>query len=317
MTEATMLDRSTNTPGDNNARPAVSGTAACWICGSSEMRLLRRGNLPLRLQPDAFRITDAGYGRTGDLYQCSRCGFRQCAGMDGVLAFYESMDDASYEATRGHRALQARRLVRSLGPVAGGRRLLDIGAGSGILVEEALAAGWQAEGVEPSVNLAAFAAERGLPVQRGVLPHAKISGPFDVITLVDVIEHVPDPLGLLRIATSVLAPGGRILIVTPDVNSVAARGMGARWWHYRIAHIGYFNRATLARAAVQAGLMPISVTRPSWYLPAGYLLERLFKYLPRALRPPVPLLFDRITVPLNLFDSLAMICTTASSESSA
>ena len=46
----------------------------------------------------------------------------------------------------------------------------------------------------------------------------------------------------------------------------------------------------------------------------GILAGAFVQDLPRALRPPVPLLFDRITVPPNLFDSPAMICTTASSE---
>ncbi len=317
MLEAATLDRTRNAAPVEETGRTAAGVLACWICRSPAMRLLRQGNLPQRLRPEAFRITDAGYGRTGDLYQCGRCGFRQCAGMDRVLAFYECMEDASYEATRAHRALQARRLLRKLGPVTGNRRLLDIGAGSGILVEEALAAGWRAEGVEPSLNLADAAAGRGLSVQCGVLPHSKISGPFDVVTLIDVIEHVPDPLGLLRNAADLLAPGGRMLIVTPDVNSIAARSMGSRWWHYRIAHIGYFDLETLARSAMLVGLAPIGVTRPSWYLPAGYLLERLFNYLPRALRPPVPRLLDGITVPLNLFDSLAMICTSATNEADA
>ena len=270
--ESAAIHDDADTPTNADSHHAVPPGVTCWICGSPEMELIRLGNLPPRLQPDAFRITDAGYGHTGDLVQCGHCGFRQCVGMDQVLAYYERMDDTEYEATRTHRALQARRLLRMLGPATAGARLLDIGAGSGILVEQALAAGWQADGVEPSHNLANAAIARGLPVHCGVLPHPAIGGRFDTVTLIDVIEHVPDPLDLLRSAAALLAPGGRMLIVTPDVNSVAARAMGSRWWHYRIAHIGYFNHATLTRATKLAGLQPVRVTRPSWNLPAGYLL---------------------------------------------
>ena len=59
-------------------------------------------------------------------------------------------------------------------------RLLDVGAGSGILVEEALASGFAARGIEPSSPIAA---QRGLPVTHGVLPNSELPGPFDVVTL--------------------------------------------------------------------------------------------------------------------------------------
>ena len=65
------------------------------------------------------------------------------------------------------------------------------------------------------------------------------------MTLVDVIEHVADPLALLRGARDYVAPGGLVLLVTPDVDSVAARLFGKRWWHLRLAHVGYFNRRSL------------------------------------------------------------------------
>ena len=75
--------------------------------------------------------------------------------------------------------------------------LLDVGAGSGILVEEALAFGFAARGVEPSNPLQATAAQRGLPVTRGVLPplpeFSRGHGD-EVVTLIDVIEHVPNPV---------------------------------------------------------------------------------------------------------------------------
>ena len=178
------------------------------------------------------------------------------------------MDDTGYEATRHARALQARRLVDTLNrhtPESGGRRLLDVGAGSGILLEAATAQGWQAEGVEPSRWLAQEAAHRGLRVHLGVLPCSAAAGPYDAVTVVDVIEHVPDPVGLMRDVRKVLDPGGIALVVTPDVQSIAARLMKWKWWHYRVAHIGYFDRVTLERCMRAAGLECVAWARPSWY----------------------------------------------------
>lgn len=285
----------------------MSSLEPCWICGSPDLALVRRGNLPAAIGPEAFRITDSAYGRTGDLYDCRACGFRQVRGLEGVLDRYRAMDDPAYEATRAPRALQARRLLQALRKYRRDGRLLDVGAGSGILVEAARGMGYAAEGVEPSEALQATAVRHGLPVHLGVLPQADIAGPYDLATVVDVIEHVPDPVGLMRSVREVLAPGGLCLVVTPDVGSLAARLLGARWWHYRVAHIGYFDRATLTRALEKAGFEIVEASRPTWYFPASYLGERALGYLPGGRRLPVPSWLARVTLPLNLFDSLLFV----------
>ena len=141
-----------------------------------------------------------------------------------------------------------------------------------------------------------------------MLPNSEVGGPFDVVTLIDVIEHAPDPVDLLRRIKSVMAPNGICLVVTPDVSSVAARLMGWKWWHFRAAHIGYFNKSTLGLALETAGLRVKAITRPSWHLPSSCLAERAFSYLPRSFRPALPSVLDRIVVPINLYDSLLAIC---------
>ena len=103
----------------------------CWVCGATALRMIKRGNLPDVLTPDAVRISDANYGVTADIYACRACGFMQCPTLDAVLSLYDEMDDDEYEATRDERALQHRALVRlswckqrhnSLGPVGACRQ---------------------------------------------------------------------------------------------------------------------------------------------------------------------------------------------------
>lgn len=283
----------------------------CWVCKGASLELLKPSTLPTRVDAASFRITDAGYGAAAAIYGCRTCGFRQCADLTEVLSFYEDMSDSGYEATRDARALQAGRLVEVLirhsKGTPGRRRLLDVGAGSGILLEAAAARGWQVEGVEPSRWLAQQATARGLRVHAGVLPHPDAAGPCDAVTVVDVIEHVPDPVGLMSEVRKVLHPDGVALVVTPDVQSVAARLMGWKWWHYRVAHIGYFDRHTLDRCMQAAGLECIGWARPSWYFTVAYLAERVMTYLPSALRFRPPAFLEGMVVPLNLFDSLLVI----------
>jgi SAM-dependent methyltransferase len=282
----------------------------CWICDSHDLVLRRDSEIRVdQLDSRSFAVTDDRYGRVGAIYACSACGFLQCPHLGNVLTHYEELVDTDYEAGRESRALQARRLLQEVSPWSRSGRLLDVGAGSGILVEEAIRLGFAAEGVEPSRWFQEQAKARDLPVHLGVLPHPAVTGLFDVVTLVDVIEHVPNPKELLAQAVACLAPGGIVVVVTPDVDSLAAKVLGARWWHYRVAHIGYFNRQTLGRALASAGLSALTFRRPSWYFPASYLAQRVGRYLP-PVRPLAHLaspVLDQIVVPLNLRDSWLVV----------
>ncbi|EPR35563.1 hypothetical protein dsat_1904 [Alkalidesulfovibrio alkalitolerans DSM 16529] len=282
----------------------------CRICGSPRLRLVKQGAGQGELRSDDFAITDARYGQTLPIYACDACGFLQCPDVEGLLRYYEGLQDPDYEKGRPQRTLQARMLLGRMLSIAGdsgqGKTLLDVGAGSGILVQAAREMGFDALGVEPSRWLQGIAASAEIPVICGTIDDLPGDALFDAIMAVDVVEHVDDPMGLLRACVSRLRPGGLLAVVTPDRGSVVARLMGWRWWHYRIAHVNYFNRVTLDMALRGAGLTPIQYTRPGWRFPLDYLLQRLGAYIPPRFIP-VPGFARRITVPLNLLDSLMAV----------
>ncbi|MCG3176487.1 MAG: Ubiquinone biosynthesis O-methyltransferase [Candidatus Omnitrophica bacterium] len=278
----------------------------CWVCDGSDLRPVP-GTSSGALTPDDVRISDSVYGTTGQLGRCIACGFVQCTDAGDVLARYAGMEDAAYEESRVPRALQMRRLLGGLRELRPDMRLLDVGAASGILVEEALRLGLRADGVEPSVWLSARARERGLPVLTGALPHPALKGPYDIVMLVDIIEHVERPVELLRQARELLTGTGRIVVVTPDRSSWAARLMGRRWWHYRRAHIGYFDLNTLDLAMRRVGMVRKRWSRPSWYFTLGYLLQRAVVYLPWLRATAARHARQSTIVPLNLRDSILAV----------
>lgn len=280
---------------------------SCWICGSRRLRRVKDGNLPASLTSSAFAITSSAYGVTGDLDQCADCGFLQCSRLNKVVEFYETLEDIAYDHGRAERGLQAQRVLSRVPERNRRGKLLDVGAGSGILVEQALECGYDAEGIEPSRWLCERAIQRTLPVLQGTLPHAQAKGPYDVVTVIDVIEHVDDPVDLLRQVAMVLKPEGIVVVVTPDIDSIAARVMKWKWWHFRVSHIGYFNRQTLAAAAMYAGLRICHVSRPTWYFHAGYIIDRVNSYLPRVLRFKYPDFIRNTVVPLDLRDSMLVM----------
>src|SRR5262249_48215590 len=124
-------------------------------------------------------------------------------------------------------------------------KLLDVGCALGFMLDEATQAGWDAQGVESSQFAGQYARERtGCNGFAGTLQDAKFpDGSFDVLTLMDVIEHVPEPAQLLGEVFRVLRPGGVIYIVTPNFNSLFVRlyGLGA-YGIWPDQHIMYFHR---------------------------------------------------------------------------
>ncbi len=285
----------------------------CRACSSPNLYLLRNSTITSDLQSNNFAITDANYGSTAAIYKCSCCGLLQCLNDTSVLHYYEGLEDHEYEKGRSERVLQAEKLVAQLlsslhRENGKGLTLLDVGAGSGILVEVANRLGFSAIGIEPSAWLAKTARDNGLQVYEGVLPHPEITEKFSAATFIDVIEHVNDPLGVLKSIHAQLQPGGILLVVTPDVSSFCARVLGFKWWHYRIAHISYYNKRTLEISLNRAGFRVEKFTRPCWYFSYPYLRERLRKYLPGFLLPKASGSMAKLVVPLNLFDSLLAVC---------
>jgi hypothetical protein len=107
-------------------------------------------------------------------------------------------------------------------------------------------------------------------------------GTYDLVLLVDVIEHTDAPLRLVEKAAEKLAINGRMVIVTPDIGSLAARLMGRRWWHHRVAHVCYFNRASMRHALKMCGLEVLRDIPWGWRFPVPYLCKRLAQYMPVA-----------------------------------
>lgn len=140
-------------------------------------------------------------------------------------------------------------------PAVHGGRLVDVGCGSGILLSNLAEKGWDVTGVDFDPGGVSAARERGLNVHQGSLDEQRFpDGSFDAVLMSHVIEHVPDPTALLREAHRILAPGGRLVVVTPNTGAFAHRYFKADWLHLDPPrHLHLFNPATLQSVARQAG----------------------------------------------------------------
>lgn len=153
--------------------------------------------------------------------------------------------------------------VKWLTAVPGGR-LLDVGAGSGLYMDQMRMLGWDVAGVEPDAAAIAVAKERfGLTLHQGVVEDALADGTlapdaFDAIVLVHVIEHLSDSIGTLRACAALLKPGGRLVIVTPNTTSLGHRWYGGAWRGCEPPrHRQIFSPRTLTACVEQAGLRAV------------------------------------------------------------
>jgi 2-polyprenyl-3-methyl-5-hydroxy-6-metoxy-1,4-benzoquinol methylase len=151
-------------------------------------------------------------------------------------------------------------LILSLPPRPGGR-VLDVGCGEGRTLEQLRDLGWQVEGVDFDRGAVLAAAARGIPVRLGTLADQRYpDGAFDAVVHRHVLEHVPDPIGFLAECRRLLAPGGRLALVTPNSESLGHRRFGAAWRGLEPPrHLQVFAPASVRRVAEAAGLRVIAL----------------------------------------------------------
>lgn len=160
-------------------------------------------------------------------------------------------------------------------------RLLDVGCGSGAFVRRMRDLGWEASGIEPDHAAARVAREHyGLDVICGTLEQASLPArQYDVVTLNHVIEHLPDPIATLQECGRVLKRTGRLVVATPNVNSLGRRLFRTAWRGLEIPrHLQLFSIPTLVECGHRAGLhigeVRTSANSARWMFAASTLMAR-------------------------------------------
>ena len=137
-------------------------------------------------------------------------------------------------------------------------RLLDVGCGAGLLLQTMRDLGWEVSGTEIDAEAAAVARQRlaGAVIHEGRVEDLALDpAHYQAVTLVHVIEHLLDPVATLRACARLLAPGGRIALVTPNAASLGRREFGVHWRGWEPPrHIQVWELASLCRLAEEAGL---------------------------------------------------------------
>jgi len=252
--------------------------ARCVACGARAENRFRAGGGEIHRCADCGLAWRTAFPEAAELAALYGDDYFERWGIDspGHLAQVRAMKQASYRA-----------FFRDIRSHRDGGRLLDLGCALGFLLGVARDLGFEVRGLD--LNEAAIAEaqrEFGDRVHAGPLDERAFPGErFDVVTLIDVLEHVPDPAALLASIAPRLAPGGIAVAVLPDTGSLACRLLGRRWPHYNAEHLYYWSASSVRRFLEREGWRVRSLRRGVRKTFTAHYLDRYARRLGRTLVP--------------------------------
>lgn len=257
------------------------------------------------------------YTKNGcDILRCEVCGLgrTQAAGFDPARYYtsdyFDGGHDDGYADYLGAEPVLRREFAGAVDFIRNfrsGGRLLEIGCAYGFFLAEAKPF-FEVTGIELAEDAAAHGRKLGLNVITGIADEATLAplGTFDVIVLLDVIEHLPDPRETLSLCARHLKPGGVIVITTGDFGSLSARVAGSQW---RLMtppqHLWFFTRDGMAGLAAPLGLEMESFDHPWKIVPLSLIAFQLRRML--GLKLTGAAAPSGIGLPANLFDAMRVV----------
>ncbi len=285
--------------------------STCPLCHSKDTSNYRKSTFnPLEIGSENFKITDSHYGSVWDFSTCSNCGFvfsNPYVPEEHIIDFYSQLEDLEYSTEADGRAKNFEVILKRLQKLdKAGKSLLDIGAASGIFLDLARKAPYDYDitGIEPSAMLVEEAKKLyNIELFQGTIENfvPTAGQKFAVITLLDILEHLVNPDAFMEKISTLMEEKGILVIVTPDIGSLAARWAGQRWWHYRIAHVNFFNLKSLTYLLKNHGFEILMKKRYAWNFSLFYLVTRIFPALKD--KNTLQKVLKRVNLKLQLFDS--------------
>lgn len=241
-------------------RPLTLIPVQCCICDRDDAAPLAVGeDFEYRTSPDTFLVV-----------RCNHCGLVYHNPRPSVSELsriyppdyhaYEFSEDRYGLIYQVRRKLEAKRVLAACQGLREDARMIDVGCGDGFhlsLLKDFGQSTWQLEGIDPSLQAVHAATSRGLTVHHGTVQELDLPpASYDLALMIATLEHVDDPVGVLRAVRSLLKPGGKVVIVTDNTDTPHFQMFKSRHWggyHYP-RHWHLFNPHNIHALAQKAEL---------------------------------------------------------------
>lgn len=286
---------------------------SCAQCASEEYVVMYPNTIRRILDSSDFTV----YGESNEhpqIVRCKQCSLVYANPRDSALALnkiYQKMPVEAYLDEQESREESFQSMLELIQHFVPTGKVLDVGCSAGLFLK-ALPSDYERYGLEPSVAAAQVARlHTGAQIVCDNLENVEFdANMFDLITLWDVIEHLPYPRQALTRLARWTRTGGYMLLVTPRIDSLASRLLKERWTHIIRQHLFYFSQDTLARLLYSVGYKPVYYGHWIRYFTLLYLLRRIHLLPLPPERQATKSLLEKILsrrVPITLFDDLLVI----------
>jgi SAM-dependent methyltransferase len=232
----------------------------CNVCGSDEVTPLAVGeDFEYRTSPDSFLAV-----------KCRGCGLvylnprPAMAELDRIYppdyhAFDFSADRYGF-VYKVRQRLEAKRVLKACKGLPDHARILDVGCGDGFhldLLQKFGKSSWRLEGIDMSDRAVEMGKLRGLEIHQGTVQSMTIpEGTYDLAFMIATIEHVDQPLEVLQAVGRMLKPGGTVVMVTDNTDTLDFKWFQGRHWggYHFPRHWNLFSPLTIRRLAQEAQL---------------------------------------------------------------
>jgi len=259
----------------------------CNLCGSKDYKVLYKSTISHHNHQKGYEYlaTLDDFSGYHQIVKCQVCGLVYAnprEDSEDLISQYQKVVDQTYLEEDVGRRITFQKSLEKIEQYKSPGRLLDVGCAVGFLLDIASKKGWEVFGIEPSQWARNYAKKNfGLEIFEGTLEEANFSPAyFDVLTFVDVLEHMADPRKNLVEANRILKKGGILYIVTPNINSFLARMLRRKWWFIRRAHLYYFSLETMKKMLEKIGFKIIETATFGRRFTLSYLLSKLENHNP-------------------------------------
>jgi len=256
----------------------------CPVCGAPPGQgkvYFERAINPAQLNDFSFASRKVPEFMCYRMVQCSRCAVVFAAEAPEAQSIYRAYDEAAFDSTAEALAA-AQTYCAALQPylqaLPDRRAVLEIGTGTGVFLEQLSVLGFQTlVGIEPSHSAIAAASAQARPwIRHGIFHGSDFADQsFSLICCFMTLEHVPDPLELVKQCHRLLAPRGQLALVVHNYNAPVNRILGKRSPIVDIEHLQLFHPESLSYLLRTQGFSDIEVVSLKNRYRAAYWLRLL------------------------------------------